>query len=133
MAIQEQILRSVNCTEESFNAGEYIFHEGDVPQFYYQIVKGEVRLTRFINGSEYIQDILSEKSSIGESMLLVQKPYLFNAVAVSECIILKVEKEELFRLLKIHPQIFENIYKTLADDTFEKLTLMDAISNKNRG
>lgn len=132
MAIQEQILHSVDAVERHFNAGDYIFREGDTPRFYYQILTGEVKVCRFIDGQEFVQDILSKNSSIGESMLIVGKPYPFNSVVLSKCTVLQVSIDQFFHLLKLHPQIFEDIYKTLADDTFEKVTLMDTLTNKNK-
>ncbi len=132
MSITEELLQTVEAIEEQYNAGDYIFREHAVPQFYYQIVTGEVKLNRYTeDGKEFIQNIISDRTCIGESMLILGKPYPVNAVALSKCIILKIRREQFFQLLQQHPHIFTDIYSALADITFEKSTLMHTVTSKN--
>ena len=132
MSIQKSLLHSVQAIEEQYTAGDYIFREEATPQFYYQIVKGEVKLNSYKeDGKEFIQDILSENSCFGESMLILGKPYTVNAVAFTKCTILKIGREQFFQLLQDHPEIFLDMYTTLSERTSEKLVLMQKISSQN--
>lgn len=132
MSIQKSLLHSVQAIEEQYTAGDYIFREEATPQFYYQIVKGEVKLNSYKeDGKEFIQDILSENSCFGESMLILGKPYTVNAVALTKCTILKIGREQFFQLLQDHPEIFLDMYTTLSERTSEKLVLMQKISSQN--
>lgn len=132
MAIKETFLQSVEAIEEHYNVGDFIFREGSTPQFYYQIVSGEVKLNRFAeDGKEFIQNIFTDKSSIGESMLILGKPYPTDAVALTPCVILKLGRNRFFQLLQEHREIFTDIYSTLANHTFEKQTLMRVITSEN--
>lgn len=132
MSIQESLLHSVEAIEEQYNAGDYIFREEATPQFYYQIVTGEVKLNSYKeDGKEFIQNILSERSCFGESMLILGKPYPVNAVALTKCVILKVGREQFFQLLQENPGIFMDMYKTMSEKTSEKIVLMEKISGKN--
>jgi len=132
MSIQESLLHSVEAIEEQYNAGDYIFREEATPQFYYQIVTGEVKLNSYKeDGKEFIQNILSERSCFGESMLILGKPYPVNAVALTKCVILKVGRDQFFQLLQENPGIFMDMYKTMSEKTSEKIVLMEKISGKN--
>lgn len=132
MSIQESLLHSVQAIEEHYNAGDYIFREGATPQFYYQIVTGEVKLNSYKeDGKEFIQDILSENSCFGESMLILGKPYTVNAISLSKCIVLKIGREQFFQLLQENPDIFIDMYPTLSEKTSERLVLMQKISSQN--
>ncbi|MGC5743828.1 Crp/Fnr family transcriptional regulator [Chryseobacterium sp. NFX27] len=132
MSIQESLLHSVEAIEEQYNAGDYIFREEATPQFYYQIVTGEVKLNSYKeDGKEFIQNILSERSCFGESMLILGKPYPVNAVALTKCVILKVGRDQFFQLLQENPGIFMDMYKTMSEKTSEKIVLMEKISSKN--
>jgi len=132
MPIQERLLHSVEAIEEYYNAGDYIFREEANPQFYYQILKGEVKLNSYKeDGKEFIQNILSDNSCFGESMLILGKPYPVNAVALTKCTILKVGRDQFFQLLQNHPTIFMDMYTSLSEKTTEKMVLMQKISSKN--
>ncbi|SHM73506.1 Cyclic nucleotide-binding domain-containing protein [Chryseobacterium carnipullorum] len=70
MSIKEEILHSMGATEENYNPGDYIFRENGSPQFYYQVVTGDVKLNNYsTDGKEFIQNILTSKDAVGESML----------------------------------------------------------------
>ena len=59
MLIQERVLHAIEAAEEHYGAGEYIFQELASPQFYYQIVTGEVKLNSYKeDGKEFIHSIL---------------------------------------------------------------------------
>jgi len=132
MSIQERLLQSVQATEEHYGAGDYIFREDSVPQFYYQIVTGEVKLNSYKeDGREFIQNILSSNACFGESMLILGKPSPVNAVALTKCTILKVAKDQFFQLLENNPAIFEDLYKVLSERTSEKMVLMNKITSEN--
>lgn len=132
MSISEKLLRSLGAVEQQYNSGDYIFRQDSLPQFYFQIIDGNVKLNKYAeDGKEFIQDIINKNSSIGESMLILKKVYPVNAVAISKCTLLKMVSTQFFKMLQDHPSIFKNVYSTLADSTFEKQTLMHTITNKN--
>ena len=132
MSIQESLLRSVQYGEEHYVAGDYIFREDSVPQFYYQIVSGEVKLNSYKeDGKEFIQNILTSSSCFGEAMLILGKPLPVNAVALTKCTILKLAKDQFFKLLENNPAVLQDLYKTLSERTSEKMMLMNKITSEN--
>jgi CRP-like cAMP-binding protein len=132
MSITPRLLHSVGATEEYFNTGDYIFHEEATPQFYFQIIEGEVKLNNYSSeGKEFIQNILSKGQCLGESMLFIQKPYPVNAVALSPCTVVKICREKFLTLLNIYPDCALQICNSLSEKTYNKFLLMRKISNKN--
>ena len=132
MSIKKSLLHSVGASEEHYYARDYIFREDATPQFYYQIVDGEVKLNNYSNdGKEFIQNILTGDSCFGESMVLLQKPYPVNAIALTDCIILKICRDKFLRLINIYPHIAVDICMTLSEKTYNKFVLMSKISSKN--
>ncbi|SUX48717.1 Crp/Fnr family transcriptional regulator [Chryseobacterium indoltheticum] len=132
MLIKENLLYSVGATEEHYSPGDYIFREEAIPQFYYQIVRGTVKLNSYNDdGKEFIQNIFSDESTFGESMLFLGKAYPVNAVSISECTILKVSREQLFLLMDAYPFISIDLCKLLSARTYDKYVLMRKITSKN--
>lgn len=131
MCISEELLRSIGATEQYYSAGDYLFRQDTLPQFYFYIMEGRIKLNKYAeDGKEFIQDIIDRKSGAGESMLVLGKPYPVNAVALSECTVLKVAGTQFFTLLRDQPSVFRDIYSRLADSTFEKQTLIHTITSR---
>ena len=132
MPIIPTLLHSVGAIEERFHAGDYIFREEGTPQFYYQILEGEIKLNNYSNeGKEFIQNILPAGECFGESMLFLEKPYPVNAVAMTNCTILKIRREEFLSLLDSYPNIALDICNALSEKTYNKFLLMRKISSKH--
>lgn len=127
--ILEDILNSGRAVKANFSAGDYIFREGDMPQYYYQVFTGKVKLNTFHGAKEFIHGVYSDYSCVGESMLILGKPYPMNAVALSDCVLLRVNSEDFFILLQHHPQLFQKIYSALAEVSFGNLSVINAITN----
>ncbi|MGD1317772.1 Crp/Fnr family transcriptional regulator [Chryseobacterium sp. 2R14A] len=132
MSIKEELLHSMGATEEDYNPGDYIFRERGSPKFYYQVVTGDVKLNNYnTDGKEFIQNILTSKDAVGESMLFTEKAYPMNAIALTQCIIIKVCKTSLLSFLAVNPEIYLNICKSLAERLYRKFVLMQKISSHN--
>lgn len=132
MSIKEEILHSMGATEENYNPGDYIFRENGSPQFYYQVVTGDVKLNNYsTDGKEFIQNILTSKNAVGESMLFTEKEYPMNAIALTRCIVIRVCKTSLLSYLAVNPEIYMDICKSLAERLYRKSVLMQKISSHN--
>ncbi|MCW3170272.1 Crp/Fnr family transcriptional regulator [Chryseobacterium sp. 09-1422] len=132
MSLPQELLQTIGATEENYNPGDYIFHENSSPQFYYQIVTGEVKLSNHnSDGKEFIQNILSCEDALGESMLFTEKGYPTNAIALTRCTIIKVAKITLLNYLANKPELYLNICNSLAERLNQKFLLMQKISSPN--
>ncbi|WBV58977.1 Crp/Fnr family transcriptional regulator [Chryseobacterium daecheongense] len=102
-----------------------MFHEGGAPLYYYQIVKGEVKLNNYnAEGKEFIQNILFDGQSFGESLLFDDKPYPMSAVAITPSTILRLSKRDFLEMLAKHPLLFFNFCKELSDGLYYKYIML---------
>ncbi|WP_445430775.1 Crp/Fnr family transcriptional regulator [Chryseobacterium indoltheticum] len=132
MSITERILHSIGATEQDYNPGDYIFRENSIPKFYYKLITGNVKLNNYnSDGKEFIQNILSNEDAIGESMLFTEKVYPINAVALNKCTVIRVCKITLFSYLHIHPELYLDICKSIANRLYRKFVHMQKISSHN--
>lgn len=132
MSIKENLLHSAGATEENYKAGDYIFRESASALFYYQIITGEIKLNNYnTDGKEFIQNIHSAEAAIGVSMLFLEKTYPMNAVAISNCKILKICRTSFFKLLDLHPKLYTDVCRSLSDRLYKKYVLMKTISCHN--
>lgn len=63
--------------------GQFLFHEGAEAKYFFFVMKGQIRITKYVNtGKELSLRLTSKDSIIGELPLFQQKPiYIFNAIA----------------------------------------------------
>ena len=124
MVIEESILYSVGASLESYNIGDFIFSEGGLPKYYYQIYEGRIKLNNFSEkGKENIQNILEKGESVGESLLFIDRNYPINAIAITPCKVLRLTKRQFFSLLKKYPQICIDMNKNIAKALYFKLIM----------
>ncbi|MCX8526435.1 Crp/Fnr family transcriptional regulator [Chryseobacterium formosus] len=132
MSIKEEILHSIGATEQEYSPGDYIFRESGTPQFYYQVITGDVKLNNYnSDGKEFIQNILSREDALGESMLFIEKLYPMNAIALTKCTIIKVCKNTLLHFFEKNPMLYLEICKSLSEHLYRKFVLMQKISCHN--
>lgn len=113
--IPEKLLESYKARQKKYLKGELIFQEGSLPANYYQILEGEVKMCNFNNeGREFIQGIFYEKQSFGEPPLFLNRAYPANAIAVSDCVIAVLSKNNYLDLVRDNPEIALAIIEHLA-------------------
>ncbi|NIF05242.1 Crp/Fnr family transcriptional regulator [Chryseobacterium sp. Tr-659] len=132
MVIDENILHSAGAEIKHYSPSEYLFSQGDIPHYYYQIIKGEVKLNNYNeDGKEFIQNILSDGQSCGEAILFIDKPYPMNAEAMTECSVLRLHKSSFFNLLNESPQICMEVSSFLSQRLYYKFVMMQNISSQD--
>ncbi|KQT23279.1 hypothetical protein ASG22_12935 [Chryseobacterium sp. Leaf405] len=101
MVINEDILYSVGASIKTYAPSEVIFNEGDSPNYYYQIISGEVKLNNYNDeGKEVSEVLLKDGQSIGEASLFINKPYPHNAVVTKKSEIIRLPRKMFLDLLK---------------------------------
>lgn len=132
MVIKEDILHSMGASIKTFRPSETIFQEGDIPNYYYQIIKGEVKLNNYNEeGKEFIQNILSDGQSLGESLLFTGNTYPMNAVVLTECSVLRLPKQNFLSLLEASPKLYFDICKYLSERLYYKYIMLQNNSVQN--
>lgn len=125
MQIDEKVLFSWGAEEKAFQTGEIVFREGDMPYFYYQLVSGEVKLNNYKeDGKEFIQNIIQPGQTFGESVLLVNRPYPMNAVALSKSRVLLLCKSKFHELLAQDAEVAQSINQCISERLYQKFVML---------
>lgn len=132
MLIDEKLLYKFGAERVSFKNGERIFTEGSLPFFYYQIIRGKVKLNHFNEeGKESIQNILLPGNSVGECLLFLDNFYPMNAVALEDTMLLKLSKTIFLELLNANPSLYENLNRCMSQKLYYKFLMMQNNSINN--
>jgi len=125
MLIDNHLLQLYGAETTLFKSHETIFHEGDTPKRYYQIIAGRVKLNHYDeDGKEIIQSILFSGQSVCELLLFITEKYPVNAVTLTPCEIITIPKDNFFKLLADHPNVSADINKFLSERLYQKFVMM---------
>ena len=71
MQISTNLLLEYGGIQKIFEKNEYIFHEGDTARYFYQIIKGRVKVfCTNDDGKLFVQGVFVDGNSFGEPPLL---------------------------------------------------------------
>lgn len=106
MFIDEQILLKHGAIVKKYDRNEIVFHEGEFAKYFYQIKVGRLKMFNMNSeNKELIQGVFTDGESFGEPPLFVDEQYPASAMALTNCSILKIAKENLIQLLLANPKI----------------------------
>lgn len=121
MPIDYNILVTYGGIARNLVKGSIIFHEGDSPFFYYQIISGEVKLFSVNNqGKELLHGIFKTGQSFGESPILLDRVYPYSAQATASSSVVKIGKQSFQRVLNDYPDILSGLLYTLAQRIYDR-------------
>jgi len=104
--ISEDLLIKFGAQEITLVKNEILFEEGRRADFYYQIRKGEVKMSNLTEeGKEFVQGSFDNGKSFGEPPLLGDFKYPATASATKTSILLKLSKNQFISLLKVNPEV----------------------------
>lgn len=127
--ICEDLLLSFGAEYKSYEDGERIFSENDIPNFHYFIIEGKVKLNNYIESSkEFIHAILTENCSITESYLFSDKRYSINAYTISKVKLLRTPKGNFIDFLNDYPQYYRELLRCNAKFIHSQLIMMQTIA-----
>ena len=110
----------------SLAEGDVLFREGEVGDFAYQIVSGEIEICKF-NGDEYLTlSNLKKGSLFGEMALIDKQPRSAMARATKETVVREIDQNAFISYLKNSPQTAFGMMQQLssyARSANEKLTV----------
>ena len=102
------------AVERSFMPDEFIFWEGDTPQWFYIIAEGKVKVLKHSSlGREFIISFFGPGEMFGEVAVFENKPYPASAQAATATKVVGIKRENLLTFLSTHPQIALKIINVL--------------------
>lgn len=138
MVICENILLENGGEIISYQSDEFLFNKDTYAEHYLQIKKGNVKISISNSRKEFLYGLPCRGHCIGESYLFIRKKYPFNAIAISECEIIRLQKIKFEKLVAKNPDLLANIYAYTAErihyknlmlasciiDTVERMTIL---------
>ncbi len=101
--------------ERSFMPNEFIFWDGDTPEWFYIVAEGKVKVLKYSSsGREFIIAFFSPGEMFGEVAVFENKPYPASAQAIAETKVVGVKREDLLSFLANRPQVALRIIAVLA-------------------
>ncbi len=101
--------------EHSFMPNEFIFWDGDAPDWFYIVAEGKVKVLKHSSlGKEFIIAFLSPGEMFGEVAVFENKPYPASAQAVTETKVVGVKRDDFLSFLANRPQVALRIINVLA-------------------
>lgn len=130
MFIDEEILKASGGVFKKHKKGEYIFHEGDHPVFFFQIAEGCIKMFNTnADGKEFTQSEFKVGESFGEPPLFIDEVYPSSAMAVIDSVVVKLSKEKFFEILDTHAVYQKKIIALLARRIYNKTSSTREIIN----
>ena len=100
--------------ERSFRPDEFVFWEGDDPDYFYIVVEGRIKVIKYSSsGKEFIIAFFGPGEMFGEVAVFEGKPYPASAQVVADTKILGIKKDDFLSFLSTRPQVALSIINVL--------------------
>ncbi|MBL0023718.1 MAG: Crp/Fnr family transcriptional regulator [Saprospiraceae bacterium] len=121
MHIDINLLITYGAVARKYRKNEFIFYEAEACRFYHQVLEGKVKMCCYNDeGRVFIQGLFGPGESFGEPPLFIKEPYPACAQAESDCIIYKLSKDTLFKLMEEYPELQMTFITNFAKKIYEK-------------
>lgn len=105
MLIEPELIVTAGGVFRKYGKGSVIFHEGDMPLYFHQVISGCVTMMNIReSGTEFIQGIFEEGQAFGTPALLLNEPFPASAIASKDVVLLRLDRISVIELLKRHPE-----------------------------
>jgi CRP-like cAMP-binding protein len=102
-------------TRRELARGEALFREGEFPTGLWAVIYGRIRLHhRGADGRDHLVDVIGPGRSFGEPVMFLEKPYIVDAHALADSLVVHVGKEAVFAELARNARFAARIIGTLA-------------------
>ena len=102
--------------ERIYRSGEFVFWEGDVPDWFFIVAEGKVKVLKHSSlGKDFIIAFFGAGEMFGEVAVLASKPYPASAQAATEAIVLGIRRQDLLSFLAQRPEVALRIINVLGE------------------
>ena len=102
--------------ERTFMPNEFIFWDGDTPNWFYMVAEGKVKVFKHSSsGKEFIIAFFGPGEMFGEVAVFENKPYPASAQAVIETKVVGIKREDFLSFLANRPQVALRIINVLGE------------------
>ncbi|MCP4652293.1 MAG: cyclic nucleotide-binding domain-containing protein [Candidatus Omnitrophica bacterium] len=118
------------CKEKRFSAGDVIFSENETSNGMFLIDSGTVRITRKVKTETREVIALYSGDFFGEIALFDRVPRTASAVAVEECLLFEIIRDDFGALVSEHPRLGVKVLYKVIQDMSKRIRRMN-IENDN--
>lgn len=117
--IDEKYLRCHGAVEKKFTAGSCIFSHGTIQNHYYQIIDGIVKLSNTgYDAKDMTFQLLRNREHISLYSVFVEMPSLHHAVALTDCRILVMQKNNFNQMIELNKTLMLMVLKELSSNLY---------------
>ena len=116
----------------SFKKGDYIFREGDAADVMYMIHKGKVQISKGTGTFNEKIRILGEGEFIGEMAVINSKTRSASAVAVENCVLIKMDRESFDETVMKNHEFSVSVIRLLSERLRETDELLMVYAKEDR-
>ncbi len=105
-SLADAVLREISqiFVEEKYQRDDYVFFEGDSPEWFHVVKEGKVKLVKHSDsGKDIILQVFAPGDMFGEVAVFDRKPYAASAQAMEPSTILKLSSKEFLLFFGRHP------------------------------
>jgi CRP/FNR family transcriptional regulator len=100
--------------ERRFDTGEFVFWDGDAPDYFYILAEGQIKAVKHASsGKEFIIAFLGPGEMFGEVAVFENKPYPASAEAAEPTKVLGIERGRFLSFLAKRPEVALRIIQVL--------------------
>ncbi|MFC2006485.1 Crp/Fnr family transcriptional regulator [Chloroflexota bacterium] len=102
------------ATERSFESNEFVFWDGDDPEWFYIVTEGKVKVLKHSSlGKEFIIAFFDPGEMFGEVAVFENKPYPASAQAVTKAKVVGIKRDDFLSFLANRPHVALKIINVL--------------------
>jgi len=116
----------------NFKQGDYIFREGDAADVMYMIHRGRVQISKGLGSFDEKIRILGEGEFVGEMAIINLKSRSASAVAMEDCILIKMDRESFNETIKKNHEFSVSVIQFLSERLRETDELLMKYANQER-
>lgn len=126
------LLLAWGATYKKYVAGEMVFCEGCEGRYFHQLVEGRVKWMNVDeDGREFIQKFIEEGESFGEIPLFDDGPYVSNAIADKDSIVIRLPKGSFLQLLSENPALHFSFTRLITERLRNKFIMLKEVASQD--
>ena len=114
-----------------FQAGDYIFREGELGTEMFIVQEGEVHISKTLVGETHVLSRLEKGDFFGEMAILESVPRTADAVAHTEVKVIPINGSRFDEMLRKNPEIAVRIIRKYSKRLRESNALLERLAGKN--
>ena len=100
--------------EFTYKNGEYVFYEGDPPDWFCIVKEGNIKaIKQAEDGKEIIMHMFKAGDTFGEVAVFDRRPYPASAMAVGQTTVIKFHYTHCFEILETMPEVAAKFLRTM--------------------